>query len=129
MMRLWLALAGINGLISVAAGAWGWHGMLDDGARRMIAVGTVYEMAHALALLGVAWLATRPDVPRWATIVAGLGFAVGNLLFSGSLYWFAAFGALPIRGAAPVGGTALMIGWAALIAAAVVRRTQALLPP
>jgi uncharacterized membrane protein YgdD (TMEM256/DUF423 family) len=118
-VRLWLALAGLNGLIGVAAGAWAWHGPLDDGARAMASMGAQFQLFHALALTAVAWLATRQGFPRYAVVVAGTGFTLGILLFSGSLYALAAFGAVPVRGAAPVGGFALMLGWATLLVASV----------
>ncbi|MFQ5764210.1 MAG: DUF423 domain-containing protein [Rhodospirillales bacterium] len=60
----------------------------------------------------------RPKRARWAR-VAGWCFATGIVLFSGSLYGFAATGAMPVPGAAPLGGVLLMAGWAALAVAAV----------
>ncbi len=123
-MRLWLALAGLNGLIAVAAGAFGWHGPLDEGGRQMFAMGSQYQLAHALALLAVAWLATRADVNRIAVIIAGAGFALGIVLFSGTLYAFGAFGSVPVSGAAPVGGFALMAAWITLVFIGLSRRPQ-----
>lgn len=123
-MRLWLLLAAVNGLIGVAAGAWGWHGDLDEGGRQMAAMGSDYQLLHALALAAVAWLTTRREIGRLPVTLAGVAFTAGIFLFSGTLYAFAAFGTVPVKGAAPAGGMALMAGWALLLLAALWRRPQ-----
>lgn len=116
----WILLAAINGLISVAAGAFARHAMLDAGSREMIAIGSQYQMTHGLALFGVAWFATQTDLPWLSPVhLAGAGFALGILLFCGSLYWLGITGDVPLRGAAPVGGFLLMLGWLAVGVAAV----------
>ncbi len=43
-----------------------------------------YQLVHTLALLGVALLATQ--IPGRLVTWAGASFAIGILLFSGSLY-------------------------------------------
>ena len=65
---------------------------------------------HALALLGCAlWL------PRGGgfTLLAGMAFIIGLLLFCGTVYAHA-LGLARIAVLAPVGGTLLMAGWALL---------------
>lgn len=115
-MRIWLFLGSLNGLIAVVAGAYGWHGLAaDEGGRLLFTMGVVYQMWHALALLAVAWLATRGRETAPSAHLAGGAFAVGIVLFSGSLYAFALTGAMPVPYAAPVGGFCFMAGWAALI--------------
>ena len=117
---VWVLLAALNGLISVAAGAFSRHAMLDAGSREMIAIGSQYQMTHALALFAVAWLATESDLPWLSPVhVAGAGFTLGILMFSGSLYWLGITGDVPVPGAAPVGGFLLMLGWIAVGVAAV----------
>ncbi len=115
--RLWLFLGALNALISVAAGAYGRHGALDPAGREMFAIAVQYQMVHALALLAVAWLASRCDCCRLLTIpnVAGGAFTLGILLFSGSLFWFGLYGLVPVEGAAPAGGFLMMAGWLALM--------------
>lgn len=112
--HLWVLLGALNGLIAVAAGAYGRHGPFDDYAREMFAIASQYQINHALALLAVAWLASRCERDRWLITTAGVAFAAGLLLFSGSLYWFAIVGSLPFTGSAPTGGLLLMLGWLAL---------------
>ncbi len=127
-MRTWLFLAAANGLMAVFAGAYGWHSLeADEGARQIFAMGVQYQMWHALALLAVAWLATRGEDggrspgsglgPRPVRL-AGWAFTIGILLFSGSLYAFGITGTIPVDGAAPAGGFSLMAGWGALMWAA-----------
>jgi uncharacterized membrane protein YgdD (TMEM256/DUF423 family) len=125
-MPAWLFIGALNGLLAVAASAWGWHGLGgDDGARKMVEIGSANQMFHGLALVAVAALgAFGNSRARRLLNVAGFGFTIGVLLFSGALYWFAAFAELPVEGAAPVGGVLLMIGWGALMAAAVCGRRR-----
>lgn len=109
---IWTAFAAVNGLVAVAAGAFGRHANLDAFGREVVEIGSHYQMAHALALFGVAWLATRTDRPLLSPVhVAGAMFTVGTILFSGSLYWLGVTGAVLLEGGAPVGGYLLMLGW------------------
>ncbi len=115
-MSLWILIGGLNGLVAVAAGAWGWHGLDGEGRLQQIFLaGAQYQMWHALALLAVGWLAERRpgSVP---VRLAGWAFTVGTVLFSGALYSHGLSGGAFIPAMAPVGGVCLMTGWAALIA-------------
>ncbi len=123
-MRLWLFLAALNGLLAAAAGAYGSHALVvTESAHRDIFMTAVqYHMWHALALLAVAWLASRPDVPGAAAVrVAGWAFTAGIVLFSGSLYALGLTVSVPVPGAAPAGGLSFFVGWAALIWTALAR--------
>jgi uncharacterized membrane protein YgdD (TMEM256/DUF423 family) len=123
-MRLWLFVAGLNGLLAVMAGAYGSHNLeaADPGSRDVFMVAVQYHMWHALALLAVAWLAERRQGRgAIAPSVAGGAFTAGIVLFSGSLYALGLKGSVLVPGAAPVGGALLMIGWAALMVAALKR--------
>jgi uncharacterized membrane protein YgdD (TMEM256/DUF423 family) len=118
--QIWLFLGAVNGLVAVAAGAYGRHGLLDPFGREMFAIGSAYQLAHGLALLAVAWLAIREGKPLISPVhFAGSAFTIGTLMFSGSLYVLGVTGAVPFEGAAPVGGWLLMLGWLALILTAV----------
>jgi uncharacterized membrane protein YgdD (TMEM256/DUF423 family) len=110
------ALAGaLSAFIAVAAGAFGAHALRARLAPDLLAVfetGARYQMYHALALLAVAWAATRwPGVPVRA---AGWLFIGGTLLFSGSLYLLALTGARWLGAITPLGGLLFLAGWAAL---------------
>lgn len=114
-MRFWLALSGLYGFLGVGAGAVGWHWLdTDEFGKQMFMMGAQYQVFHALALVGVAWLADR-NGNNVATALPGVLFAAGVVLFSGSLYWFGAMGDIPFVGSAPAGGLCLMAGWLSLI--------------
>jgi len=124
-MRLWLFLAALNGLLAVAAGAYGSHGLaVTESARRdAFMTGVQYHMWHALALFAVAWLASRPQAPGAAAVrVAGWAFTAGIVLFSGTLYALGLTGSAPVPGAAPAGGLSFFVGWSALIWVALARK-------
>ncbi len=124
-MRLWLFLAALNGLLAVTAGAYGSHALVvtDSGFRDSFMTAVQYHMWHALALLAVAWLASRPEAAGAKAVrVAGWAFTAGIVLFSGSLYALGVTGSVPVPGAAPAGGISFFLGWAALIWAAVARK-------
>ncbi|MCA9530577.1 MAG: DUF423 domain-containing protein [Myxococcales bacterium] len=123
-MERWLIVAsGAYGLLAVALGAFGAHGLrrfldgLADGAQRAEWWSTAahYHLVHALALGLCAWLAGRGAGA--AAAVAGGCFAAGVLLFSGSLYTMTVTGARWLGAVTPIGGLLLIAGWASVIAA------------
>jgi len=100
------------GALGVAAGAFGAHGLKAWLAPEMLAVfetGVRYHLIHALALLGVAWAATRWE-SRWIP-AAGWLFVVGIVIFSGSLYALALSGVRGLGAITPFGGLAFIAGW------------------
>mgnify|MGYP002039254530 FL=1 len=78
--------------------------------------GTHYQLIHALALLGVAILALI--APGRLINLAGGFFAVGIVLFSGSLYALTLSGIAKLGIITPFGGLAFLAGWACLGVAA-----------
>ena len=116
MARAWLIVAAAYGLLAVALGAFGAHGLRAKLAPEMMAVyrtAVEYQFYHALALLAVALLALRAASP-WLS-VAGYAFSVGVILFSGSLYLLAVTGTRWLGAITPLGGVALLLGWFALL--------------
>lgn len=119
MDRLFFILGSTSGLIGVAAGAFGAHGL--EGrlpADRLDTYETAvrYQLVHALALLAVAWAATRwSSTPASA---AGWLFVTGTALFSGSLYVLSLTGVRWLGAITPFGGLAFLAGWACLAWAA-----------
>ncbi|GAB6052229.1 DUF423 domain-containing protein [Magnetospira thiophila] len=118
-MRLWITLAAVNALCAVIAGAYGWHMMQGDGNSYLpiFQIGERYQLAHGLALLGVAWMAHLWPASRLVSL-AGAAFQAGIVLFCGTLYYMSLVGQLPLPGLAPTGGFLLMGGWLLLIGAA-----------
>lgn len=117
---LWLVLGGLYGLLGVVLGAFGAHalrGRLDEAMLAVFRTGVDYQFWHALALLAVGLLAGRAAA-GWLQ-AAGIAFALGVLMFSGSLYLLALAGTRGIGFITPLGGVAFIIGWACLIVAVV----------
>lgn len=120
-MRMWVLLAGLNGLVAVAFGAYAAHGLAGDVALQAMAErASQYQLLHALALLAADRLAV--DRRRLAHGAAAF-FVAGMVLFSGSLYLRALTGGpLPVPMLTPAGGMAFMAGWLALAVAGTCRR-------
>src|SRR5947199_3463932 len=114
MIRVWLAIAGLGGLASVAAGALAAHLAGEPRAADLLRTGALYGMVHAAALIAVIGLAQGREPRRGAAAVAGWSFALGIPLFSFSLFALALGAPRWAGSAAPVGGGLLMLGWAAL---------------
>jgi len=122
MIRLWLAVAGLGGLASVAAGALAAHLAAEPRAAELLRSGAIYGMVHAVALIAVIALAQGREPRRGAAAVAGWSFAAGIVLFSGSLFALAGSEARWLGWVTPIGGVALLLGWAALASLALRRR-------
>ncbi|MEL6161732.1 MAG: DUF423 domain-containing protein [Cyanobacteria bacterium J06623_5] len=116
MARLFLAIASILGALAVMGGAFGAHalkGKLSESALGSFETGIRYQMYHAIALLLVALLISQyPQVKGFG--VAGWGFVVGVILFSGSLYGLSLANIKALGPVTPLGGLAFIIGWLSL---------------
>lgn len=110
-----LMLSGISGALAVILGAFGAHALkkkLDTDRLAVFATGVEYHFYHTFALAAVGLSMRAPsgvgsELLEWAAIC----FAVGIVMFSGSLYLLATkrnklFG--PIT---PLGGLFLIAGW------------------
>ena len=118
-MKIFILLGSIFALIGVAAGAFGAHAMADRVDQRMMEIwetAVQYQMYHALALFGVAWLHQQTEAV--SALVAGWSFTAGILVFSGSLYLMVFTGARALGAITPVGGVAMLVGWFCCILAA-----------
>ncbi len=114
--RTWLLLGALNGLLAVAAGAFGAHGLEGRAPAADLAAfrtAASYQMYHALALLAVAWLVESAG-GQASLAVAGWGFFLGILMFCGSLYVLGVTASRAMVWITPLGGVAFMAGWAAL---------------
>ena len=118
--RIFLAVAGTTGGISVAVEAAATHLLAGDVYRVGLAeTASRYGLIHASALLALSFPVARGD--GWLR-AAGWCFIAGLALFCGSLDLLAA-GAPPIIArAAPWGGTAFILGWLAILVAAFRRK-------
>ena len=110
--RLWLALAALNGLMAVCAGAFGAHGVSDPQVKGWLQTGAQYQLVHAAAALACFSLLRVMARPAG---VAGWLFGVGGLVFGGSLYLLALTGVKLWGAVTPIGGMLMIVGWAVLI--------------
>jgi uncharacterized membrane protein YgdD (TMEM256/DUF423 family) len=115
MARLCLLLAALAGFTGVALGAFAAHGLKGRLTADYLAVfqtGTHYQLIHALALFGVGLLALQR--PGRLVNSAGALFALGIVLFSGSLYLLTLSGVSALGIVTPFGGVAFLAGWLCL---------------
>ena len=113
--QLFAILGALSGFIGVAAGAFGAHGLRSRLSPEMLGVfetAARYQMYHALALIGVAWAATR--WPGGGIHLAGWSFVAGTVLFSGSLYVLSLTGIRWLGAITPLGGAGFLLGWLSL---------------
>jgi uncharacterized membrane protein YgdD (TMEM256/DUF423 family) len=122
MIRIWLVIAALGGAASVVAGALAAHLADDPKAAELLRTGALYGMVHGAALVAFVALAQGREPRRGTAVVAGWSFAVGIVLFSGSLFALAAGGRRWIGWVTPFGGIALIAGWVALAIVAFRRR-------
>jgi len=110
-------IAALMGLLAVALGAFGAHGLKHVLEQNQTAAiwekAVLYHLVHALMLFILAVRAPRLTGP-WCSFLAGI------VLFSGSLYLYALtkLGWLPAI--TPFGGLSFLIGWLWLMIAPII---------
>jgi uncharacterized membrane protein YgdD (TMEM256/DUF423 family) len=107
-------LAAILGFLAVALGAFGAHALkpilLANGRVDTFELAVRYHFFHTLAILGLAAFAEQKPALR----IAAIFFAIGILIFSGSLYVLSITNITWLGAITPVGGVCLLTGWAML---------------
>ena len=119
MERIFVVLSALSGAIGVGAGAFGAHALRARLEPRMLEVfetGARYQMYHAVALLLVAWAASR--WPGAVTTASGWLMVAGTVFFSGSLYAMALTDIRVLGAITPIGGVCFIAGWLCLAIAA-----------
>jgi uncharacterized membrane protein YgdD (TMEM256/DUF423 family) len=122
MSKTFLTLGGIFLFIAVVLGAFGAHGLeerLSADQLDTFNTGVRYQFYHAFGLLicGVLLQVKRQLKLDWV----GYCFAIGIVLFSGSIYLLACRDLLGIASwswigpITPIGGTFFIVGWALFI--------------
>jgi uncharacterized membrane protein YgdD (TMEM256/DUF423 family) len=115
MAKLWFISTAISGFLSVALGAFGAHSLkniLDEYGKAIYEKAVLYQMFHTVALFAVGVMQHFDKETSFS--IAGWGFVVGIVLFSGSLYLLAATGIKWLAAVTPVGGLAFLFGWLSL---------------
>ncbi len=111
-VRMWLMLAALNGLMAVAAGAFGAHAVSDPAVKEWLRTGAQYQLVHAVG--GIACYGLLKVMLNQAGI-AGWLFGFGGLIFGLSLYVMAITGVKAMGAITPIGGVLMMAGWAVLL--------------
>ena len=108
--RAWLGVAALNAMVAVLVGLVAIFVAFDVprvDANLLLAAGASFQLAHALAILGLAALGWPRDHVAW------LCFYV-ILLFSGSLSMRALGAGQPVLILGALGALLLLLGWLAL---------------
>jgi len=119
MAKVFITLASLSGMLAVVLGAFGAHALkdrLDDYAMGVFHTAVQYQFYHSLALLAVGVIALNH--PQAALLrSSGWLFALGIVVFSGSLYVLSFSGLRWLGAVTPIGGLSFIAGWACLAAA------------
>ena len=121
MTKIFLAIAGFLGALSVASGAFATHALKDSLTVKALEIwetATKYQMYHVLALLLVALLLTQTEIADSSLNIAGWAFIIGIIVFSGSLYALSLTGIKWLGAITPLGGLAFIVGWISIAIAA-----------
>jgi len=101
-------IAAAAGLLAVALGAFGAHGLRDllaqNGTAAIWEQAVCYHFLHAVMLFVLGERKPFPAVAWWS-------FLVGIIFFSGSLYLLAATNIHWLGAVTPVGGVSFLLGW------------------
>lgn len=111
-MKFIMLFGAINGFLAVALGAFGAHGLegkISEKALNAWEKAVTYQMFHAIALFIVGIISTK--IETISITWAGIFFAIGIVLFSGSLYAYATTGIKQLAIITPFGGVFFLIGW------------------
>ena len=112
MVTFWLLAACSLGFLGVAFGAFGAHALknvLDEYGRTIYDRAVSYQMFHALALFGVGVI--QHLFRNRSFRLAGWGFLIGVVLFSGSLFGLAITRHRWLGAITPLGGCSFLFGW------------------
>lgn len=107
----------VTGMLAVALGAFGAHALkpmlLESGRLETFELAVRYQFYHTLALLftGIAQSLYQSAYLR----LSAVGFTLGILLFSGSLYALCFTGYSWLAFVTPLGGVLFIIGWLLLL--------------
>ncbi len=121
--RTWILLGAIFGALAVGTGAFGAHGLKErlkaNDREETYETAVRYQFYHALALVLVGLLGLQGAISGPSLNIAGIAFTVGILIFSGLLYGYSLGGPKILGAIVPIGGVAFIVGWVAMVVAAV----------
>jgi uncharacterized membrane protein YgdD (TMEM256/DUF423 family) len=112
---MWFQLAAASGMLAVAAGAFGAHGLRSRVEPEQLtawATASQYHLIHSVVLLALAVFAASSG--KSIKLPASL-FSGGIVLFSGSIYLLVLTKMRWLGPITPIGGLLLMAGWISLL--------------
>jgi uncharacterized membrane protein YgdD (TMEM256/DUF423 family) len=113
-VNLAIRIAALVGLLGVALGAFGAHGLAKvlaaNNTAEIYRTAVLYHLIHAVVLLLLAFRTPLRSGPY-------LAFLFGVLVFSGSLYLLAVTNVRWLGAITPFGGVGFLVGWAWLVLA------------
>ncbi len=124
---VYLRIGAVLGALAVVVGAFGAHGLesiLSDEMAGVFETGVQYHFYHALAILAVAAGSSALWGSRFC-LWACRAWALGILIFSGSLYALVMTNIGWLGAITPIGGVAMIAGWVLLALAARALPTRA----
>jgi uncharacterized membrane protein YgdD (TMEM256/DUF423 family) len=124
-----LQLAGALGATGVTIGAFGAHylkqTLVARGTLESFKTGVQYQLIHAVAILALHGAASNKGKGTATSAAAAAAaaaassaarwWAVGVLLFSGSIYGLSLGGPRILGPVTPLGGICMIVGWATLL--------------
>jgi uncharacterized membrane protein YgdD (TMEM256/DUF423 family) len=112
--NIWVITGGIFGLLGVALGAFGAHGLkniLSPELLETYKIGVLYELIHAPVVFAIG-LFGNSRFYRSAMFLS-----IGIILFSFSLYTYSLTELKSLAMITPIGGVSFLIGWVMIIVA------------
>lgn len=117
MHKIFLISGTVFGGLAVMIGAFGAHALknlLESSSRTdTFETAVKYQFYHGLALilLGILMMNFKHNFYNYA----GYSFAIGTIIFSGSLYILCLTGITKFGMITPIGGVFMILGWAFLL--------------
>jgi uncharacterized membrane protein YgdD (TMEM256/DUF423 family) len=116
IIQFLMIFVGVSGCFSVLFGAWLAHGgqVLPINVQSRLNTALQYQLFHTLALLAtLVWAISSSSVkvPSKILLGAGIGFFVGIVCFSCTIYIKTFFSFALIGELTPFGGISLAIAW------------------
>ena len=115
-MKKWIITGSVSGFLAVALGAFGAHSLKGSLSPEMLEIyktGVLYHLIHSVIITAIG-LSGKEEYSK-----NSLFFAIGIILFSGSLYLYSVTGVTAFAMVTPFGGVSFLIGWLLVIITAV----------
>ena len=112
----WIRWGSLTMFLGVCLGAFGAHALksrLTIEQQHIYQTAVLYHLVHGLALFVVGWLSLLKPTESLVRS-AGWSFAIGLVVFSGSLYALSVTGIKKLGMITPLGGLAFLAGWLCL---------------